>query len=222
MTSQGITLVYMGDSVTVGQHIDPALRWTTLVDQRLRAEFGDAVGAQNSGVSGETTRMGLERFPHAVQEFRPDVMTLQFGLNDCNCWRTDEGLPRVSPAAFVANLNEMIERARRFGAAEIVLATNHRTLRRGPLPSGEPYEEANARYNELIRDVAAASGVTLCDVWQAFVPFDDRVLDRMLLPAPDALHLSEEGNRVYCNAIWPFVRESVSTVLTSKGALIER
>ena len=90
MTSQGITLVYMGDSVTVGQHIDPALRWTALVDQRLRTEFADVVGTQNSGVSGETTRMGLERFPHTVQEFRPDVMTLQFGLNDCNCWRTDE------------------------------------------------------------------------------------------------------------------------------------
>ena len=116
----------------------------------------------------------------------------------------------------------MIDRARLFGTVEIVLATNHRTLRRAPLPSGEVYEDANARYNELIREVAASSGVTLCDIWEAFLPFDDRTLENMLLPAPDALHLSEEGNRAYCNAIWPFVRESVSTVLTAKGALIER
>lgn len=222
MTTHGITVVYMGDSVTVGQHIDPALRWTSLVDQRLRGQFGDAVGTQNSGVSGETTRMGLERFPHAVQEFGPEVMTLQFGLNDCNCWRTDEGHPRVSPPAFVANLNEMIDRARLFGAVEIILATNHRTLRRGPLPSGEAYEEANARYNGLIREVAAGSEVTLCDIWGAFVPYDDAALERMLLPAPDALHLSEEGNRVYCDAIWPYVRDSVSRVLTGKGALANR
>ena len=49
-----------------------------------------------------------------MQELEPDVMTLQFGLNDCNCWETDRGLPRVSEEAFRANLIEMIERARLF------------------------------------------------------------------------------------------------------------
>ncbi len=203
----------MGDSVTVGQFVDPAIRWTTLVDQHLREEFGDRVGTQNSGVSGETTRMGLERFPRSVQEFRPSVMTLQFGLNDCNCWQTDEGHPRVSTRAFAANLHEMIDRARLFGAEKIVLATNHRTLRRGPLPSGEVYEDANERYNAVIREVAADADVTLCDIWEAFVPFDDDTLASMLLPAPDVLHLSEPGNKVYSDSIWPYVRDSVRAVL---------
>jgi acyl-CoA thioesterase I len=216
MSSRGITLVYMGDSVTVGQHIDPSVRWTTLIDARLSESFGDMVASHNSGISGETTRMGLERFPGDVQGHHPDVMTLQFGLNDCNCWLTDEGHPRVSPGAFLANLKEMVARARLFGAGQIVLATNHRTLRRSPLASGEPYEQANARYNALVREAATETNVVLCDIWEVFTPFDDQRLSELLLPLPDGLHLSVEGNRIYADAIWPYVHQGVSAVLEQR------
>ncbi len=217
-----VTLVHMGDSITFGQYIDPALRWTSLIADRLRRhEFSRRleIETHNRGISGETTRMGLERYPRDVQELNPDVMTLQFGLNDCNCWQTDKGVPRVSEAAFKANLLEMIARARRFGARQIILATNHRTLRRTPLVSGEVYEEANARYSDLVRDVAREAAVTLCDIRTVFMPFSDEILERMLLPAPDHLHLSVEGNRVYADAIWPFVLAAIEAAAeqTTKG-----
>lgn len=181
---------------------------------RLEGAFDGACAilSVNRGISGQTTRMGLERFPSDVQDVGPDVMTLQFGLNDCNCWETDRGLPRVSEDAFVANLVEMVARARRFGAREIVMQTNHRTLRRAPLPSGEVFEDANARYSELIREAASATGAALCDIRKVFEPFDDDTLERMLLPAPDILHLSAEGNRVYADAIYPYVEAAVEGV----------
>lgn len=206
-----VTVVHMGDSITFGQYVDSALRWTSLVEQRLRERFDDALDlvSLNRGISGETTRMGLERFPADVQEARPDVMTLQFGLNDCNCWQTDGGLPRVSERAFTANLVEMVTRARRFGALEIVMQTNHRTLRRAPLPSGEVYEDANARYSALLADVAVEVGAALCDMRAVFEPFDDETLLRLLLPAPDVLHLSEDGNAVYADAVYPYVEAAV-------------
>ena len=222
MDSRGITLVYMGDSVTVGQHIDPAVRWTSLIDRRLQAQFPERVVTHNRGISGETTRMGLERFPRDVQVFRPEVMTLQFGLNDCNCWQTDEGLPRVSPSAFVANLHEMITRARLFGAHEIILSTNHRTLRRAPMASGESLEKANLRYNDLIRQVAVKTDVVLCDIEEAFASLEDTALENLLLAAPDVLHLSEQGNRSYADIIWPQVHDLVAAALERKGLLIER
>jgi lysophospholipase L1-like esterase len=148
-------------------------------------------------------------------------MTLQFGLNDCNCWETDAGLPRVSEAAFRANLVEMIDRARSFGARAIVLSTNHRTLRRDVLPGGEVYEDRNERYSELVRDVADETGVDLCDIRAAFEPFDDEKLAAMLLPAPDLLHLSEEGNAVYAETIWPHIERAAAAAL-GEGTLLER
>lgn len=214
----------MGDSITFGQHLDPSLRWTALVEERLLARFpGIELLSMNRGVSGDTTRTGLERFPADVQRAEADVMTLQFGLNDCNCWETDCGLPRVSEAAFVANLHEMIVRARRFGVREIVMQTNHRTLRKSALPSTEVYEDANSRYTELLRSVARERGIPLCDVRAAFDPLTDEELERLLLPAPDLLHLSAAGNEVYAHAVYPFVDEAVERVLAiDRGREVQR
>ena len=210
-----INLIHMGDSITFGQYLDPNLRWTTIVSNSNRKVFsspGLEIVVRNHGISGETTRMGLERFPKDVQNCSPDILTLQYGLNDCNCWVTDKGPPRVSEAAFKANLLEMIARARVFGTREIILSTNHRTLRHDVLVSGEVYEDANLRYSEIVRDVARQIDVTLCDIQLAFDGFSDEQLGRMLLPAPDLLHLSQEGNRVYADTIYPFIRRSIESL----------
>lgn len=211
-----ITIVCMGDSITFGQHLDPKLRWSSLLHDHYDARFQDSdihIQVLNRGISGETTRMGLERFAADVQNASPDIMTLQFGLNDCNCWLSDRGLPRVSPAAFHANLIEMIARARQFGCRHIILSTNHPTLRRKPMLSGERYDDANARYSAIMRSVAKGTDVTLCDIRQAFAGFSDAELSRMLLPYPDHLHLSAEGNQVYYRTIFPHVEAAVEEVL---------
>ena len=166
-----VTVVFMGDSITAGQYVDPPLRWTDLVSDQFQRKYLASplnILFLNRGVSGETTRQGLERFPRDVQANWPDVMTLQFGLNDCNCWATDRGLPRVSPSAYKANLIEMIERARHFGARDIILATNHPTLRKKVLVSGRSLDDNRQRYNELVREVAAETEVTLCDIEATF------------------------------------------------------
>lgn len=221
--SETVTIVHMGDSITFGQYIDPAVRWTSLVENRLRDRFADRleIVSLNRGISGETTRMGLERFPVDVQDAGGDVMTLQFGLNDCNCWETNRGLPRVSEQAFSANLLEMVARARRFGIGEIVIQTNHRTLR-GRLPSGELYEDANSRYSGLLRSVAHATGAVLCDIREAFADLDDAELAAMLLPEPDVLHLSERGNALYADTIYPYLESAVERVTAARrGRILE-
>ena len=214
-----ITLVHLGDSITFGQCLDPALRWTTLIERRLDEVYRDSpvlIHSINRGISGETTRMALERFPADVQNAYPDIVTIQYGLNDCNCWLTDRGLPRVSSAAFHANLVEMIMRAQRFGAKRIILANNHPTLRHKAMLSGERYEDANARYCEITRQVATETGVILCDVRGAFAVYPPRQLESLLMPYPDQLHLSAEGNGVYADVIWPLVRDASEAVLRMK------
>jgi lysophospholipase L1-like esterase len=204
-----LRIVHMGDSITFGQYVDPALRWTSLVERRLHAEAalqGIAIESVNSGISGNTTRMGLERFHESVQIHRPHVMTLQFGMNDCNCWQTDEGHPRVSLAAFRANIKEMIARARWFGCKRIILQNNHTSLKREPLPSGETYESANARYSAALQEISCEEQVLFQDIRTTFAAMDDAQLARMLLPSPDLLHLSVEGNAVYADLIYPHVR----------------
>ena len=207
-----VTIVFMGDSITGGQYVDPAYRWTTLVSNNLDQEFFSTsvkLRFLNQGISGETSRQALERYPAAVQSHYPDVLTLQFGLNDCNCWVTDRGSPRVSEAAYRANIVEMIDRARRFVVGHIILSTNHQTLRQKILPSGESLETRRKRYNALVREVAAETGVTLCDIDTAFAGFSAAELEDLLLPYPDHVHLSCEGHRLYAKQIEPLIKNAI-------------
>jgi lysophospholipase L1-like esterase len=214
----------MGDSITFGQYVEAGLRWTTLLTERLQERYLDTamhIYALNRGVSGETTRQGLERFPADVQQHQPDIVTIQFGLNDCNCWLTDGGLPRVSAPAFRANLLEMVMRARRFGARHLLLANNHPTLRTKVMLSGEGYEAASARYGEIIRAVAEETRSTFCDIRAAFAGYTTRELAGLLLPYPDHLHLSPEGHRLYANTMWPYLLQAVETTLETKATAME-
>lgn len=216
-----VTIVLMGDSITAGQYVDPPERWSARVADALTRQYLQTpvnLHIVPRGVSGETTRQGLERFPQDVQQHFPDIMSLQFGLNDCNCWVTDRGLPRVSEAAYRANLIEMVERARRFGARHVILATNHPTLRHKILLGGESLERRRCRYNRHVREVAALTGVELCDIAAAFAGLDPHELAKMLLPYPDQLHLSPAGHRRYGNAILPAFERAVAAVVAEKGA----
>ena len=121
-------IIFFGDSITYGQYIDHNKRWTYIVNNFLKNNFKNT-NSYTHAISGQTTRQALERFPYEVQDYSPDLLFIQFGLNDCNKWDTDKGMNRVSPKSYEANLTEMINRARNFGVKKIVLQTSHRTLK---------------------------------------------------------------------------------------------
>lgn len=218
-----VTVVFMGDSVTFGQHVDPSLRWTDLIEDKLTRHYLPTVvnlRFLNCGVSGETTRQGLERFPKEVQDHYPEVLTLQFGFNDCNCWVTDRGLPRVSEAAYRENLIEMIARARCFEVQQIILSTHYPTMRAKLLPCGETLEVRRRRYDQIAREVAKSEEVTLCDIETGFPRFTDPELSQLLLPYPDQLHLSPEGHKRYADHILPFVTSAIEAVANEGGGIL--
>jgi lysophospholipase L1-like esterase len=200
--------VFFGDSITAGQYVSPEHHWTTLVRERLPDSGLNDVDYTVSAVSGETTRQALERFPNDVQSVRPHVITIQYGLNDCNRWQTDEGLPRISEMAFEANLLDMIARARRFGATEVILLTTHPTLRTNVFDDRISYEDCRHRYNEIVRGVARDAGAQLLDIEAEFARFHDRLAELLLEP-PDVLHLSAAGHAVYADLLEPVLRDAL-------------
>lgn len=171
--------VAIGDSNTFGQGIARTDAWTTLLADDLRDEV------INKGVCGDTTRLGLERFPRDVQQLQPDAVIVQFGMNDANRWESDRGLPRVSPQAFQANLNEMIHRCRTFDIGTIILCTITRSVRSAQLSRDSEI------YSQFIRRTARAWGVGIFDAEQAVEP------GHLL----DLVHLDEEGHRIYADGL---------------------
>jgi lysophospholipase L1-like esterase len=202
-------VLFFGDSICNGQGIAIHKGWVTRLSQRLDdmgQRFGEPILVANSSVNGRTTRQALETMPYEVQAHAPQVVIVQFGMNDCNIWESDRGNPRVSPTAFEANLWEIIVRARTFGAKAIFLNTNHPTGRdQSPCPySIGTYEDQNRLYNAIIRKVACTAGADVYfndieTIFRATISGDRQRLLRFVLP--DLLHLSEEGHELYYDIV---------------------
>jgi lysophospholipase L1-like esterase len=206
MTSDAtLRVTFFGDSICVGQGVSIHSGWVTRIAAELDGisqSCGRELVVTNASVNGNTTRQALERMPYEVQSQGVDVLIVQFGLNDCNHWATDKGLPRVSPGAFDANLKEIIERGRKFGARHIILQNNHPTTRDQDVLPGTnmTYEARNRQYNAIVRNVASkmVEFESFNDIEAAF----DRLTGadrKRLIPflLKDGLHLSRHGHDVY-------------------------
>ncbi len=214
---------FFGDSICFGQGISLHKGWVARISTELSllgTQHHRDVVVVNSSVSGNTTRQALERMPYDIQSQNPDALIVQFGMNDCNYWETDKGHPRVSPNAFSANLEEIIDRAITFGAKKLFLHTNHPSGRNStPMAHTHvTYQESNRRYNQVIRKVAETSSkvVVLTDVefeFEKYINLDKEKLRSLLLPDPDLLHLSELGHELYFKTVYPVIRRELSEVL---------
>ena len=212
--------VFFGDSICFGQCISPHLTWVSRISAELHREAGKRdITIINSSVNGNTTRLALERVDNDLQRQRPDVVVVQFGLNDCNCWMSDDGHPRVSPRAYAANLHEIITRSRLFGASTILLLTNHLTQPNGPVELKQAaqakgtYRSRIRDYNEIMRQVGESSGNTVIDIEKAWIEGPEKVERGESMLAPDGLHLSLEGHDFYFEVVKPICLNAARRVL---------
>ena len=214
-----IKLFFFGDSICVGQHVSLHRGWVPRTSARLSElskEYEVEVIVGNASSNGRTTRQALLQMPYEIQSQNVDLLIVQFGMNDCNYWQTDRGLPRVSPEAFKANLKEIVNRAFNFGAKRILLNTNHPTgLDQELMPFTDmTYQQSNEQYNQIIREVAEGSDsrMTLNNVEKAFKDYTKgnrkQLLD-LLLPNPDLLHPSERGHDLYFDVTYPTIKNII-------------
>ena len=205
-----IDIYFFGDSILFGQDMSIEKTWVV----RLGSLF-DNVRVQNPSVNGDTTRLGLERMPHDIQNHNVDILVLGFGMNDCNYWETDNGVPRVSPDAFRANLKEIIKRARVNGVKEIILHTNHMSPKKKIMCKQTfTYQESNAYYNEIIREVASEDRELL------FLDIEKMIneylkinnLDPRSHVLPDEVHLSELGHNLYFDYMKEVLQKAICRI----------
>ena len=192
-------IVFFGDSISFGQLVSPHRVWTTRLSAAIEAAHGDRFLVVNTSINGNTTRMALERMPHDVQCYHLDVLVIQFGMNDCNIWRTDCGLPRVSPEAYAANLTEMVRRGRVFGARRVLLMTSP------PTPQTERLYEKNRRhYAAIMREVAQQTECGLIDIETMM---KDRPLDYLMA---DGIHLNHLGHDLFVAMAGPVLMDCLA------------
>lgn len=207
-----------GDSICFGQHVSLHDTWAVRISSYISTAIYPTCVVQNASINGNTTDMAMIRFEQDILSHRPDFLMIQFGMNDCNYWETDGGKPRVEPVIFRSNLMKMVSDAVEHGVKHIFLNTNHPS-RKGEFRHvpGLLYEDSNAFYNHIIRDVCKELlelkfAISLIDIEKEFTRYlelnkDLRLSDLLL---QDGIHLSRRGHDFYYQVIIRFLcKESV-------------
>ena len=174
------TIVCFGDSITAGYAVRRG--FPSFLLESLRQRFPDSkIEMINSGISGDTSQDGLSRLDWAVLSYAPDLVTINFGINDC--------VLGLSLEEYEMNLVEMVRRIRAGPDSEILLLSSQ------PLES-PPYDQRVLDYYQTVERVAKEMNVGFVDVYGAWMK---RVqagmpLDSLILPGLD--HPNEAGYRI--------------------------
>ena len=122
----------------------------------------------NKGVGGNSTRDGLARYARDVERAATVHLILCFGMNDAL-----NSAKLVPLEQFRANLQQMIDRARKAGVRTIVLATPnpivaHYVKKRHPSHPETDLAAWLAAYGRAVREIAAANRLPLVDLDERF------------------------------------------------------
>jgi acyl-CoA thioesterase-1 len=99
-------LVCFGDSLTAGYGTDPGQAFPDVLQQLLDTQ-GYHYRVLNSGISGNTTKDGIERINRVLAK-HPQIVVVEFGGND--------GLRGLPIEQTEANLSDIIDRLQKSGA----------------------------------------------------------------------------------------------------------
>lgn len=213
-----VLIVSLGDSTTAAAH-----DWAPEIEQVYSECLPDALTAHrihaqviNAGIGDTTTRDAVRRLDRDVRSHRPNLVIVQFGINDS--WiDADEGKrsPRLTRSEYRDNLRTIVRTLQRDGAHVVLMTPN-------PMRWRDPYyievfeqhpgllDTHSVRginrlldvYAQDARDVSRAEGAALVDIHKAFEDFG-RVPGHSMtdLLLNDGIHPNQAGQRLVCSLL---------------------
>lgn len=211
------SLTILGDSISFGQLVTSHKTWPVLLSVALERTQSEAWTVTNHSINGNTSRLGLEGVSARLSSPSPNIVMIQYGLNDCNRWASELGLSRVSEKSFKSNIEELVQRSRASGASTVFVMTSHPTLNSEHSNRSADYEIIRERYNEILREIREGDpSLRLVDIERKFqeigkhgepmVSFSSRLSEALL---PDGIHLSEEGHDWYFRLVFDELKLSI-------------
>jgi len=216
--NKSVRIVAFGDSTTAVYDWPPAAGevYAQCLPKAL-AKHGIRAEVINAGIGDTTSREGRERLDTDVRSYAPDIVIVQFGINDS--WiDADLGQthPRLKREEFRDNLHYFIDTLRKDGAQVILMTPN-------PMRWSDPFyidvfsripalldtsEERGINalldlYAQDVREVANDKNVALIDVFKVFEDYGKQPgqsINNLLLEG-DGIHPNAEGQRLVCELL---------------------
>jgi acyl-CoA thioesterase I len=180
-----VKLIALGDSLTQGWMARKG--FLDFLSEMLQKKYPKCrVAIINRGIPGDTAEGGLYRLRNDVLDHDPDLVFIQFGLNDA--------FTGVNPGRFEATIQAIVEQVRNDSDAEILIITSV------PVLFERMDEIADAFYGRL-EAVASREGLAIVRVHRYWMEKIEQGLDFNSLVQGDRVHPSVEGYRLMAEAI---------------------
>jgi len=213
----------LGDSVTHGcfELVDlpdgrfdttyrPHEGYAARLQRRLNTLFPAAAPCvMDAGISGDSAAGGLRRLERDVLSLNPDLVIVNFGLNDAvSCEDVKAGL-----AAYAADMAAIFDRVLETGAECMLLTPNYMCtyvpafVTRGDLRAiaaqcaRRQNEGSLTRFVDAARAAARARGVPVADAYARWQALERCGVDTTSLLANGINHPTSEMHDVFVNAI---------------------
>lgn len=178
-------LVCYGTSLTAGAN------WATQINTWVRYR-NSVLTTVNSGASGQQSSYGVANLTTQVLAHNPDVVTIEFDMNDSD----NQSLTPLTVAESTANYVTMVDAIlAAFPNCEIWLMPMNPTT--GVSPNGNARHPDLAEYYQAKRDLVVQYGdprVRLCDQHSRWLQVDSSVRDTLI---PDGVHVNQTGTDLY-------------------------
>ncbi|SDD82758.1 Lysophospholipase L1 [Pricia antarctica] len=187
-----INLVFHGHSVPSGYFDTPNVHTVKAYPYQTLKKVKDlypyaVVNSITTAIGGEQSEQGAERFKDEVLTHRPDVLFIDYALNDRSI-----GLERAKTA-----WEKMIREAKRYGT-KIILMTPTPDLKEDILSSEAELE----KHSEQIRQLAKKYEVELVDSYALFKEIAESEDLKTYMAQNN--HINEKGHQVVAEAIMEF------------------
>ena len=187
-----VTIVALGDSLTHGYGLPVEEGFVPQLEAWLQDNGAPDVIVKNAGVSGDTTRGGVERFEWSLAE-GGDAVIVELGGNDL--------LRGIDPASSRVNLDGILVKAAKQNLPILL------TGMQAPLNYGPEYKEAfDAMYPELAEEHGA--------IYDPF--FLEGMIDRPELFQDDGIHPNKDGVAVLVSRFGPIALQLIERVEASR------
>lgn len=204
-----VTIVCLGDSVTHGcfdskldRHgrvdtdYNASLSYARKLENQLYKLYPvAAANVINAGIGGDNASGALKRFDRDVARYSPDVVVVNFALNDCMDPDTAGGLKR-----YITSMKALFEKAVDIGAECILLTPNmlctyvDSSLKEEILRNiaAAAAERQNAgildRFVDAARETAQSAGIPIADAYVSWQKYSQNGVDTTQLLANHINH----------------------------------
>lgn len=213
-------IVAFGDSTTARRD-DVEKVYLDRLGEQL-SQQGVNVETINAGVPGNNTNDARKRFETDVLQHEPDLVIVQFGLNDSavDVWKDPPArTPRVSLDEYRQNLEHFVTTLCQLGTNTILMTAN--SVRWTPeilnLYGKPPYDPADPlgfnlhlpEYMQVLRQIGSQRNLPLVDMYSFYENYspDPQAVVRDLLP--DGMHPNDNGHAETAQRLFPMVMEIV-------------